>query len=130
MNRYRITTLVDITRSNASRSETDRLKLGQQANFNTLLQTIGMRSNIEWYRDPEMHTGTLPEPFEGKANHWIWEFESERDQVFQKGTDPVGLLLDDLNNVPIIPNLKNSADIYPAAFQTQGNQLNIWVEII
>lgn len=130
MNRYRITTLVDITRSNASRSETDRLKLGQQANFNTLLQTIGMRSNIEWYRDPEMYTGVLPKPFEGKANHWVWEFESERDQVFQKGTDPVGLLLDDLNNVPIIPNLKNSADIYPAAFQTQGNQLNIWVEII
>ena len=130
MNRYEIITLVDITRSNANRSETDKIKLGQQSNFNTLLQAIGMRSNVEWSRDPEMHTGTLPPPHKGKANHWIWKFECERDQIFQKDNDPVGLLLEDLNNVPVIPDLKNSADIHPAAFQTQGDKANIWISII
>ena len=130
MNRYRIITLVDITKSNATRADTDRLKVGQQANFNTLLQTIGMRSNVEWHHDPEMKTGSLPSPLTGKANHWIWEFECERDQVFQKGDDPIGLLVDDLNNVPVIPDLKNSADIHPAAFQSQGERINVWVEII
>lgn len=130
MNRYKIITLVDITRSNATRAETDRLKIGQQSNFNTLLQTIGMRSNVDWTRDPEMHSGVLPTPLEGKANHWIWEFECERDQIFQKGNDPTGLLADDLNNVPIIADLKNNVEIHPAAFRTQGEQVNTWVEII
>lgn len=127
--RYQIITLVDITRSNANRSETDKLKVGQQANFNSLIQAIGMRANIEWHQDPQRHNGRIP-LLDGKAVHWIWEFDVERDAVFQKGDDPVGHLVDDLNNVPIIPDLTNSADLYPAAFQTQGDNLNTWVSII
>jgi hypothetical protein len=38
MARYKITTLVDITRTNPSRAETDVLKIAQQANFNSLIQ--------------------------------------------------------------------------------------------
>jgi hypothetical protein len=127
--RYQIITLVDITRSNANRSETDKLKVGQQANFNSLIQAIGMRANIEWHQDPQRHTGRIP-LLDGKAVHWIWEFDVERDAVFLKGDDPVGHLVDDLNNVPIVSDLTNSADLYPAAFQTQGDSLNTWVSII
>lgn len=130
MQRLRIITLVDITRSKASRAETDRLKIAQQANFNTIVQTIGIRSNIEWDVDPTMETGRLPEPLEGKANHWVWEFSIERDFVFQEGNDPVGLLIKDLHNIPIISNLNNSVDIEPAAFQTIGKNQNTWITII
>ena len=129
MARYQITTLVDITRSNATRSESDRLKVGQQANFNSLIQAIGMRANVDWGSDPSFHTGRIPDQ-DGKANHWIWEFETERDYIFHKNEDPVGHLVDDLNNVPIIPNLNNSVDLYPAAFQTQGNNINTWFRIV
>jgi hypothetical protein len=52
MPRYQIVTLVDITRTNPTRSETDQHLLAQQANFNTLLQSIGLRSNVEWAVDP------------------------------------------------------------------------------
>jgi hypothetical protein len=130
MQRYRITTLVDITRSQASRSETDKLKIGQQANFNTFLQAIGLRANIEWHQDPVKEKGRLPDPIEGAATHWIWEFETERDDIFLKDHDPVGHLVDDLHGVPVVIDLENSADISPSAIQTKGDTANTWVEII
>ena len=129
MQRYKITTLVDITRSNPSRSETDKIKLGQQANFNSLVQAIGMRANVEWPFDPEMSTGRIPDQ-EGKATHWIWEFETERDQVFEAEGDPVRLLIEDLHNVPVVANILNSKDIHPAAFQTKSDNANTWINII
>ena len=130
MARYRIVTLIDITRSRPVREETDKTLLGQQANFNSLLQAIGLRSNVEWWRDPKKHTGRLPDPATGKATHWTWEFDCERDEVFLQDNDPVYLLVHDLNHVPVITDLENSEDISPAAFQTQGNNINTWVTMI
>lgn len=130
MARYKIITLIDITRSNPARENTDKIKLGQQANFNSLLQAIGLRSNVSWLRDPQKHTGTLPDRIGGKAAHWIWEFDVERDEVFLKDGDPVGLLVDDLHGVPIVDLLENSTDIVPAAFQTKNGNQNTWLSII
>ncbi len=127
MARYTIITVVDITRSKPSRTETDLLKLGQQANFNSLLQAIGLRSNITWDQDPKMYTGRLPEPLEGKANHWIWEFDTERDDTFLVDDDPIGLLKDDVDLVPIVGRLNNTTDIEPAVFRTNGKDSNIWI---
>jgi hypothetical protein len=130
MPRYQIITLVDITRTNPARSETDKIKLAQQANFNSLLQAIGLRSNCEWVKDPVMQNGRLPSPLEGKAAHWCWTFDVERDEVFLKDNDPVGLLVDDLNGVPIISNLDNSVDIDPPIFSTKGDNINTWINPI
>jgi len=130
MARYRITTLVDITRSNPPRTETDKIKIGQQSNFNSLIQAIGLRANISWVKDPVVNNGTLPDPWKGKATYWIWEFDTERVDEFLKGNNPVGLLLDDLHGVPVIENLTNTADIDPPAFQSKGDKSNIFVEII
>ena len=130
MARYKIVTLVDITRSQPSRDEVDPIRIGQQANFNSLIQAIGMRSNVAWGRDPKKHTGSLPDDITGKATHWIWEFDCEREDVFLKGDDPVGLLAEDLHGVPVIADLENSADILPAAFQTRNGNQNTWLTII
>ena len=130
MARYRLITLIDITHSPLSRGETDAVKLGQQANFNSLLQVIGLRSNVEWNKAPHKHTGRLPDPAEGKATHWIWEFDCEREDVFLKVDDPVGLLKDDLHGVPVISELENSENIDPAAFQTSNGNQNTWLSII
>jgi len=127
MQQFKLVSVVDITRSRPSRSETDHLKLGQQANFNSLIQAIGIRSNVEWDQDPECHTGRLPDAIEGAATHWIWKFSVERDFVFRLNNDPVGLLLDDLHGVPVISQLNNSVDITPSIFQTKGDRANIWI---
>jgi hypothetical protein len=128
MARYQIITLVDITRSNPDRSELDKIKLGQQANFNSLLQAIGLRANVTWEQDPEMKDGRLPHPRTGKANHWIFEFDTERELLFYKDdNDPTGLLVDDLHGVPIIDQLNNSIDIHPSIFATKGENTNTWI---
>lgn len=130
MARYQIITLVDITRTNPHRSETDKKKISQQANFNSLLQAIGLRSNVSWVTDPKMNTGALPADIDGKANHWIWTFDVEREDVFLEGNDPVALLVNDLHGVPIIDDLDNSIEITPAAFQTKGKNQNTWLSIM
>lgn len=130
MQRYQLITLIDITRSQASRSETNQIKIGQQSNFNTVVQSIGLRSNIEWIRDPVKHYGRLPEPFEGKAAYWTWEFDVERQDIYLKDGNPVGHLIDDLDGVPIITTLENTADIDPAVIQTTGKGINTIVKII
>lgn len=130
MARYQIITLVDITRTNPNRSETDKKKISQQANFNSLLQAIGLRANVSWVTDPGKHTGSLPADIDGKANHWIWIFDVERDDVFLEGNDPVALLVNDLHGVPIIDGLDSSVEIIPAAFQTKGKNQNTWLTIM
>lgn len=130
MPRYKIVTLVDITRTNAKKSEGDQHRSAQQANFDSLLQAIGLRSNVSWNQDPKKETGRLPLPADGKATHWTWEFDVEREEVFLFNGDPVGLLINDLHCVPIIPDLENSAELAPAAFQTKGNNANTWLTLI
>lgn len=130
MARYKIITLVDITRTNPSRTETDPFKIKQQSNFNALVQAINLRSNIEEFTNPEFKNGRLPDNIGGKAKHWIAEFEVEREDVFMKDGDPVGLLIEDLNGVPIVPDLNNSEDLDPAAFITKGKKANIWFTIM
>ncbi len=127
MKKYKIITLVDITRSEITRSETDRIKIGQQANFNSLVQGIGMRSNVEWTSDPKVTDGRLPNGIEGRSRFWTWNFYCEREEVFTKEDDPVGLLKDDLNGIPIVDRLNNTADLTPACFITQGEAVNTWV---
>ena len=127
MARYQIVTLVDITRTNPSRSETDQHLLSQQANFNSLIQAIGLRANVVWVSTPKERNGALPRDLDGKAVYWTWTFDVERDDVFLKDGDSVALLVDDLNGVPVIPELNNSVDLDPACFISKGDNSNIWI---
>jgi len=130
MPRYRITTLVDITRDIANRAVlTDREKL-QQANFNSLRQAIELRAIVQWDKNPTKHSGRLPEPLDGRAEYWVWEFETERDDLFLRDNDQTALLKEDLHGVPIIPGLGETVDLSPAAIQTLGKNTNTVVEII
>lgn len=130
MARYSLITLVDITCTNPTRSETDQLKINQQANFNALIQAIGLRANILWDRNPKQQTGRLPIEGHGKSTYWEWDFRTDSDDIFRKGFDPVGLLLDDLNGVPVIDRLNNSVEINPCVFMTKGDNSNIWISEI
>jgi len=121
MARYNIKTTVDITRSNPDRADPDQVKQAQQSNFNSLLQGIGMRANVEWDNDP---TRTV----ENDTAYWTWQFEVEREDVFLVGDDPVGLLKNDLHGVPIIKNLTETEKFAKSVFLTKNGTNNIWIE--
>jgi hypothetical protein len=124
MERYQIITLVDITRSNPPRDSSDARLLGQQSNFNSLLQALNMRSNISYEHAPVADTGRLPAPFTGKGMYWTFEFETERDDVYRLGDDQAGLLKQDLDGVPIVDNLDNTVDFKLPVFKTSGKDVN------
>jgi hypothetical protein len=128
---YEIITLVDITRTRARRDEVDLIKRSQQANFDSLRQAIELRSNVDWNDDPKKYNGVLPpETADGKASYWRWQFFVEREVVFESNGDPVALLKQDLNGVPIIDGLEDTAKLDPPAIITQGQNINTWVNVI
>jgi hypothetical protein len=130
MSRYRIVTLVDISRTQARRADENSKMYAQQCNFNTLIQAIGLRANPDWSSDPRMYDGSLPSPLQGKARYWKWEFDVEREDLFVENDNPVALLERDLNGVPIIVGLDETADVDPPIFSTIGKNINTYVEII
>ena len=117
MHQYSLQTTVDITRSLAERDSQDPIAQGQQSNFNTLLQTIGLRANIEWSEDPKQIN-----------DYWYWTFQVERADVFLEGNNPVALLQQDLNGVPVIGNLTNTFAVYPPVFRSYEPDANVWIE--
>ena len=121
MPRYKIKTTVDITRSNPSREDTNSVRNGQQLNFNTLLQGIGMRANVEWDNDPQ------PVEYQD-TKEWFWEFEAEQVDVFATKDDPVGLIKQDLQGIPVIRNLTETATLEKPIFITSGDDQNIWIK--
>ena len=121
MPRYKIKTTVDITRSNPSREDTNSVRNGQQLNFNTLLQGIGMRANVEWDNDPQ------PVEYQD-TKEWFWEFETEQVDVFATKDDPVGLIKQDLQGIPVIRNLTETVALEKPIFITSGDNQNIWIK--
>lgn len=117
MESYRLYTLVDITQTNVSRGPGNDLKRDQQRNFQTLIQTLGLRTQPLNVTQPIMfQKGTI---FEDKINlggmyvgeHRIWtmDFSVEFEGIFKNANSHVGLLLEDLNEVPIINGLEETA---------------------
>jgi hypothetical protein len=130
MARYQITTVVDITRTSPVKGETNQFVLNQQANFNSLVQAIGLRANITWNSDPISTIGRIPPANFDKVTYWDWSFDVEQADVFLLNNSQVGALLEDLNGVPIIAKLTNSLEIIPAVFITSGTNQNTWISII
>lgn len=121
MIRYKVETTVDITRSNPDRDDTSSLRHAQQSNFNALVQGIELRALCTWEEDPIMIE------YKDVDTKWYWSFYVERQDVFLKGDDQVGLLKDDLQSIPIIGNLNNNVKFKQNCFVTSGTDCNIWL---
>lgn len=130
MKRYQIISLVDITKTSPGKAEQDSLLLGQQSNFNTLLQAINLRANIAEEEDLVIEQGRFPDPISGKGRYWIYEFETEHADCFLKDQDPIGHLVEDLDGIPIISNLTETVELNPPVFRTNGKQQNVWITVI
>ena len=71
----------------------------------TVLQTIGLRATISHYGKPHaVETSGEVVGFDTKdiIRVWRFDFETDREDLFEKDNDPVGFLKDDFNLVPYI----------------------------
>ena len=118
---YKLITEVDITRTQPNRDNTDTVLRAQQSNFNSLIQGVELRANVMWNIDPERVVDS-----EGNST-WHWTFFVEQTGVYADQYSPIGLLLEDLNNIPIINHLPTTPNLTHPAFKTKGSDRNTWV---
>ena len=125
--KFKITTLVDITNTNARKGD-DALAYKQQANYMTVFQTIGLRVNayplnVESHVDEISKLG-FGKDFEGKNRYWTFTFTHE---VLEGLT--TDLLIQDFDLVPFIDGLNETVTIKNAVFRTSDpRQTNIIFE--
>ena len=132
---HSIYTTVDITptdvyNSDDKNNENFWLKRNQQSNFDSLCQTISLRTNIfstivesfivdkdqfDLFSDPK-----LSDVFK------IWHLGFSVDR-FEPFGEKHSALLEDLHLVPVIPNLTETTPIFPSYFLTVGDLKNIHI---
>lgn len=127
--RYKLYTLVDITHTNQYRSEQgkDHLRWKEQ-NFNTVLQTIGLRSSISHFHKPEaieVKGSLVGFDTEDLIRVWRFDFETDRDDLFKVDNDDVAFLKEDFHLVPYIKGLDELMEQKFAVFVSKGEGKNI-----
>ena len=127
--RFCVYTLIDISETKARRGDETKAVRKQQ-NFNTVLQTIGIRANLEYLSSPEIIKADLNKykfgtDYEGKHNIWRWEFTIP----FEDATN-IDLLQEDFDIVPIISDLDETVDLrpLPSFFSKNTRKNNIYFE--
>ena len=130
-------TLVDITNTNVRRpgQGTDQ-ELNQYKNWITLNQCIELRSVITFDSNPTVEKLDLKglnfgTEFKGSHNVWTWRFYPDRANIFFNENSSLGLLINDLDQVPIIVNLSETINIVRPVFELTNNKLiNTTLKII
>ena len=115
--RVRVYTLVDISESSAL----------QMQNYNALIQTIQLRSNVEnvgstLNGNQDLTRYNFGTNFGGEQNVWILDFTTEHTDIFSNINGEFGGLIEDIHNVPVIVKLMESAKIDPAVFDAENTK--------
>jgi len=124
-----IYTTVDITNTGQYRTEpgkeSDRWR---EQNFQTVLQTLGIRGNISYRKSP-IQMEISGHIFGFNTNNiirvWQFDFSTEREHLFEKENDPVGYMIEDFDAVPFISGLDESMEQNYDVFVTEGLARNI-----
>ncbi len=126
---YTLYTTVDITNTGQYRTEPGKEQLRwKEQNFQTVLQTLGIRANISFYRKPmmvEVKGSIVGFQTVEIIRVWRFEFSTERDNLFENNDNPIGYLIDDFDMVPYISGLAESMEQNYDVFVTEGPARNI-----
>lgn len=128
MDTIEIQTLIDITNTRAIRlSQGTQEEVDQQRNFVTLLQCIEIRSIVSFETSPRVETVNIKNlgfgsAYNGKHTVWTFRFQTDREAVYQDDFgNPIGNLLEDLHEVPIIKNLTETINIVKPVFDCKNS---------
>lgn len=88
----------------------------QQRNWETLTQILSLRTQLFRLQDPI--TDVL-------NRTWMFEFETETDNIYGNDNDPTLVLRADADGVPMLIGLDNKPELQPTLLTT-GQDQNIW----
>jgi hypothetical protein len=115
--KFKIKTLVDVTETRARKSDNPVLTK-QQANFMTLYNTIGLRTNaVDFVTTITKEDAKIfGSSFKGKKTVWTVEFYVEAEDSLT-----VDMMLGDFDLVPFITDLTEDAKFSSSVFRTQDS---------
>ena len=126
---YKLYTTVDITNTGQYRSESGKESARwKEQNFQTILQTLGIRANISYHHKPDILTvkgSLLGFNTDELIRVWRFDFYTEQDFLFEFNGDPTGYLLEDFDLVPYINGLDETMEQNYNIFVTAGDSRNI-----
>lgn len=123
METIEIQTLVDITNTRVARpNQGTDIEYAQYRNFTTLKQCVEIRSNINYAFEPQCEIKDLGDlgfgsSYKGVQAIWTFRFNPDRTGVYSTENSSVGCLIEDLDQVPIIKNLRETVNIDRATFE-------------
>jgi hypothetical protein len=128
-------TLVDVTATGVIRSQDlDNAERNQQRNWETLLQCIGLRTQPQNIQEPIVSTvedigvAEFGDFYTGSQKIWTWSWTVEREGVYDLANAPLGGLLQDLEQVPIVTGLEETARFMLPIFYPYGTIKNIYIK--
>ena len=126
---YKLYTLVDITHTGQHRNEPGKETLRwKEQNFQTVIQTLGIRSNILYSSTPiasEVSGRLVGFDTDKIIRVWRFDFRTDRDFVYESNGDPVGALIEDFMLVPYISGLDEDMTQKYAVFNPEDPGKNI-----
>jgi hypothetical protein len=125
---YKLYTLVDISHTGQKRYESNKeVAWRKEQNFNTMLQTLGLRSNIHYDISPQLlEVGGKLVGFDTDEVIRVWRFDWYTEQdLYSKDGDPVAFLKQDFNLIPYINGLDEMLDQKIPVFTTNDPGRNI-----
>lgn len=129
MENYKLYTFVDITHTGQYRAEPGKeTARWKEQNFNTVVQTLGIRSNINYFYSPqaiEVRGSLVGFDTDEIVRVWRFDFSTERDFVYEDDGDPIAFLKEDFELVPYIQGLDELLHQKYAIFLTEGKYKNI-----
>jgi len=124
-----IQTLIDITMTRVNRPvQGTQLQLDQQRNFTTLTQCVELRSIVEYQTGPtcekvDIKNLNFGSAYKGKQTVWTFRFSPDRSGIYaDESGDPLGYLVNDLHEVPIVKNLTESINIDKPIFDIKDER--------
>lgn len=79
---------------------TGNIRDESQKNFEILVQSVGLRAMPVIMNEPKAVAELADEGATTVTGEgFVWRFASDRQDIFLKGSDPVGLLIDELNGI-------------------------------
>jgi hypothetical protein len=126
---YKLYTLVDITHTGQYRpGMSGNILHKKEQNFNTVIQTLGLRANIYYTRSPialDIKGSLIGFNTDQLIRVWRFDFKTETESAYEYNGNPVGLLEHDFHLVPYISGLDELMNQQYAVFVTEGKGKNI-----
>ena len=114
-------TLVDISNTQETKHDRNKLQFFQQQNLNTLVQTIGLRSQpldigVQAIMTQDIVDYGFGKRYKGLHTVWKMQFSIEHGGAIENMNN----LLKDCNGIPVYTGLEETAELPSKCFETIG----------